>query len=161
MAECRRFCRHGEIMVGFVLVSQFPCFIFANKVKQLKIDLKRSNKEVLKNVEENKRFLMEEIPSLDYLEEDRSLIEEKRVSRAKAKADLENVALVQEGSWRQKSKENWLNEGDHNTVFFTALPTLTGETTLSPILTLIALLHPIKRRSMIQSFNISRISFMK
>jgi hypothetical protein len=89
----------------------------------LKIDLKRLNKEVLKNVEVSKRFLTEEIPSLDYLEEDRSLIEEKRISRAKSKADLENVALVQEGSWRQKSKENWLKEGDHNTSFLTALPT--------------------------------------
>jgi hypothetical protein len=123
VAERRRFCRDGEIMVRFVLVSQFPCFVFANKVRQLKIDLKRLNKEVLKNVEESKRFLMEEIPSLDYLEEDICLIEEKRISRAKVKADLENVALVQGGSWRQKSKENWLKEGDHNAGVFTALPT--------------------------------------
>jgi hypothetical protein len=66
VAERRRFCRHGEIMVGFVLVSQFPYFVFANKIEQLKIDLKRLNKEVLKNVKESKRILMEEIPSLDY-----------------------------------------------------------------------------------------------
>jgi hypothetical protein len=89
----------------------------------LKIDLKRLNKEVLKNVKECKRFLTEEIPSLNYFEDDRSLIEEKRINRAKAKVDLENVVLVQEGSWRQKSKENWLKEGDHNTGVFTALPT--------------------------------------
>ena len=30
---------------------------------------------------------------------------------------------MQEGSWRQKSKENWLKERDHSTGFLTALPT--------------------------------------
>ncbi len=51
---------------------------------------------------------MEEIQSLDHLEDERSFIEYKRVTRAKAKVDLENVALMLEVSWRLKSKGTWL-----------------------------------------------------
>jgi len=56
---------------------------------------------------------MEEI--LDYLKEEkeRSLVENERIRRAKAKADLESVAFMQEVSWRQKSITTWLKEGDH------------------------------------------------
>jgi hypothetical protein len=55
---------------------------------------------------------------LDNLEEERILVEEERVRRAKVKADLENVAIMQEVSWRQKSRVTWLKEGDHNTRCF-------------------------------------------
>jgi hypothetical protein len=37
---------------------------------------------------------------------------------AKMKEELENVALMQEVSWRQKFKATWLKEGDHKTTFF-------------------------------------------
>jgi len=37
---------------------------------------------------------------LDCLEDERFVIEEERVRRAKEKVDLENVATVQEVSWR-------------------------------------------------------------
>ncbi len=38
-----------------------PCYVFANKLKRLKLDLKHWNKEVFENVEEKKKALMEEI----------------------------------------------------------------------------------------------------
>ena len=69
-----------------------------NKLIQLKHDLKHSNKKVFGNVEERTKSLMEEIQSLGYLEEGRTLVEEDRVGRAKATADLENVALMHEVS---------------------------------------------------------------
>jgi hypothetical protein len=47
----------------------------------------------LQNAEERKKSLMEEI--LDYLKEERSLVENERIRRAKAKADLETVAFMQ------------------------------------------------------------------
>jgi hypothetical protein len=59
---------------------------------------------------ERKKSLLKEIQSLDHLEEE-------RVRRAKTKAELENVALMQNVSWRQKSKATWL-KGDHNMTFF-------------------------------------------
>lgn len=70
-----------------------PCFILANKLKRLKLDLKRWNKEVFDKIEGRKKSLLEVIQSLDYLEEERSLEEEEKVRRAKAK-----VALLHEVS---------------------------------------------------------------
>ena len=58
-----------------------------------------------------------EIQVHDGLEEERLLVEEERVRRAKAKIGLENVAFMQEIRWRQKSRATWLKEGDHNTIF--------------------------------------------
>jgi hypothetical protein len=44
---------------------------------------------------------MEEIQSIDLVEEVRPLVEEEIVKRALMKADLENVVLIQEVSWSQ------------------------------------------------------------
>jgi hypothetical protein len=95
-----------------------PCYVLANKLKLLKLDLKHWNKEVFRNVEEMKKSLLEEIQVLDGLEEERLFVEKQRVRRAKAKVDLENVVLMQEISWWQKSRGTWIKEGNHNTRFF-------------------------------------------
>jgi hypothetical protein len=95
-----------------------PCFVFASKLNRLKNDLKCWNREVFSNVGESKKFLLEEIQSLDQLEEERYLVEEERVKRAKAKAYLENVVHMQEVSWRQKLRATCLKDWDHNTRFF-------------------------------------------
>jgi len=76
----------------------------------LKLDLKHWNKEVFENVEEKKKALMEEIQPLDLLQEERPLAKERerereRVKRAFMKADLDNIVLMQEVSWRE-------NKGD-------------------------------------------------
>jgi hypothetical protein len=53
--KVKRFCRLGEIVVGLILVSRYslgtPCYVFDKKLKQLKLDLKRLNKEVFGNVD--------------------------------------------------------------------------------------------------------------
>jgi hypothetical protein len=91
-----------------------PCFILDNKLKRLQLDLKRWNKEVFGNIEQRKKSLLGEIQSLDYLEEERPLVEEEKIRRAKAKVDLENVAVLQEVNWRQKSR---VKEGIQHEVF--------------------------------------------
>jgi hypothetical protein len=46
------------------------------------------------------------------------LAADERARIEKAKNDLGEVALMQETSWRQKSRAIWLKEGDHKTGFF-------------------------------------------
>jgi len=61
--------------------------------------------EVFGNVEEMKKSLLEEIRVLG-LEEERSLVEEEIVRRAKEKTNLENVALIQLLSTSRISYQN-------------------------------------------------------
>jgi len=94
-----------------------PCFVLAYKLKHVKLDLKRWNNSG--NVEERKKSLLAEIQTLDLLQEDRPLAEE-IVKRDLLKVDVEKVVLMQEVSWRPKTRATWLKEGDHNTNFSTA-----------------------------------------
>jgi hypothetical protein len=50
-----------------------PSFVFARKLKALKLDLKKRNEEVFGNVERNKRILVEDLQAFNALEEGRAL----------------------------------------------------------------------------------------
>ena len=56
--------------------------------------------------------------ALDGKEDNQPLTEEEKLEKATFRADLEKVALLEEISWRQKSKVLFLKEGDSNMRFF-------------------------------------------
>jgi hypothetical protein len=95
-----------------------PSFIFSQKLKALKIDLKRWNDQEFGNVEFRKKMHMEELCALDSLEEQRGLTPEEKARKSGVIRDLENSILQEEISWRQKSRALWLKEGDKCTKFF-------------------------------------------
>ena len=56
--------------------------------------------------------------ALDVKEDNQPLLEEEKLEKASFRADLEKIALLEEISWRQKSRVLYLKEGNSNTRFF-------------------------------------------
>jgi hypothetical protein len=77
------------------------------QVKGFKTDLKRWNKKVFGNVERKKKILLEELHVRDVLEERRDLGVEAKMKKAEVVSEFERSTLMEEVSWRQKSKVLW------------------------------------------------------
>jgi hypothetical protein len=95
-----------------------PSFIFACKIKALKLDLKKWNEEVFGNIECNKSKLLDDLRELDAIEEDRALDSAELAKKGEVSRELEACLLMEEISWRQKSRILWLKEGDKCSKFF-------------------------------------------
>ena len=76
----------------------------ACKLKALKVDLKKWNEEVFGNVEVKINKLMSELVELDALANLIHLTGEEIQKKALILADLEHTSLLEEISWRQKSR---------------------------------------------------------
>jgi hypothetical protein len=89
-----------------------PSFILAKKLRALKAEIKRWNLEVFGNVGARNMAWAEELEMLDRSEEGRGLSEEEKERRRVLASDMEASLLQDEISRRQKSREQWLKEGD-------------------------------------------------
>ena len=93
-------------------------FILAQKLKALKADLKKWNREVFGDFAFRKKNLLTELMGLDDREESVGLSNEVQIRRIQLKGDIEHLASLEEISWRQKSRALFVEGGDNNTRFF-------------------------------------------
>ena len=99
-------------------VSGSPSSMLVQKLKLLKLDLKRWNVEVFGDVNAKKNEVLSRIQDLDMVEEQRILSSEERSSHQQYKAEYKNLLLLEEISWRQKSQVTWLEKGIRIPAFF-------------------------------------------
>jgi hypothetical protein len=90
----------------------------AKKLQALKGEIKKWNSEVFGNAGARNKAWAEELKLLDSYDEDRGLSEEEKERRRGLISDLEASLLQEEICWRQKSRIQWLKEGDKCTKFF-------------------------------------------
>ena len=83
----------------------FFSFILAEKLKALKAILKSWNKDGFGKVGVNKHLALDKVAFWDAQEKLRPLSMEELEARKEAKGDFEKWALMEEVSWRQKSRE--------------------------------------------------------
>ena len=95
-----------------------PSFILAQKLKALKADLKKWNREEFGDLVFKKKNLLTKLMGLDAREELVGLSNEDQIRRLQIKGDIDQLASLEEISWRQKSRALYVKEGNNNTRFF-------------------------------------------
>ena len=103
---------------GEMQMSGSASIKLVEKLKTLKMLLKKWNKDEFGNVYDRKASTLNAMNSCDSLETSRPLSQEEQNARLVAKEEYKKLVLLEEISKRQKSREIWLRGGDRNTGFF-------------------------------------------
>ena len=99
-------------------VECFASFVIKRKLKFVKEELKKWNKEVFRDIKLRKYKLLDSVDALDVKEKSDGLSSDEIDQRREAREELARVLHMEEVSWRQKSRALWLRKGNHKTKFF-------------------------------------------
>jgi len=92
--------------------------VLKEKLKKLKIDLKKWNKEVFGNVNQEGESIQKKIEELDARDDQSELDELGREDRRLLLAEHSRNLFRQEAIMHQKARKKWLKQGDLNTKYF-------------------------------------------
>ena len=87
-------------------------FILARKLKALKEDLKKWNKEEFGDLAFRKKCLLFDLLGFDAREDLSGLSQEEQTRRIQIKGEITHLASFEEISWRQKARTLFVKEGD-------------------------------------------------
>ena len=93
-------------------------FIFKEKLKKLKADLKVWNKEVFGDINRISEELKKKINKFDARDDERGLDESEREDKRTLLVDFNKFLFKQEAILHQKVRQKWMKQGDINTKFF-------------------------------------------
>ena len=110
MAPGGRFCGEGEDWGDSYQFQGTPSYRMAMKLKALRVDLKKWNELEFENVVVKKVQLWSDLNALDTKEEVVDLLEEEKLEKARLQTEFKKISLLEEISWRQKSRMLYLKE---------------------------------------------------
>ncbi|GKU99433.1 hypothetical protein SLEP1_g12286 [Rubroshorea leprosula] len=118
MAATPRFQKFVEDKWTALQVEGWAAYKCKQKLKLMKDECKRWNKEVFSNVETRWGILSKEIKALDIKSEEIELDENEVLLQKECFQERWEILRKREAMWKQKARNNWIRLGDANTAFF-------------------------------------------